>query len=125
MTVGAGAPRVPARAFGARAERPWVMFHDVRPPSSLRLKPPAPPRHRLGLVVSLVLHGLVIGVLVARGDQLFRPPAGPALFGNLAAAASGGGGGGPRVAYITLPSPPKAQASAAKPRPVAPPREVP
>jgi hypothetical protein len=97
------------------------MFNTVRPPPSLHLKPPPPPGHRTGLVVSLVLHGLVIGLLLAGGERLFQRPAGSALFGNLAAA-SGGDGGGPRVAYITLPSPPKAEASAPKPAKVAPPR---
>jgi hypothetical protein len=105
------------------------MFHNVRPPSSLRLKPPAPPRHHLGLALSLLLHGLLIGLVVAKGEQLFQRAAGPALFGDLAGA-SAGGGGGSRVAYITLPSLPKPEPPkppvVARPKPVvSPPREPP
>jgi hypothetical protein len=54
-----------------------------------------------GLVLSLLIHAVIIGLAVRTGDRLWSralAPGDPALRG-------GGGGGGPRVAYITLPPP--------------------
>jgi hypothetical protein len=85
---------------------------------TLHLKLPQSRRRYLGLAVSLVLHGLLIGLLVAHGDRLWSrtlAPGDPALRGG---GSSGAGGGPNRVAYITLPSlaPPEAP-----PRPRVPP----
>jgi hypothetical protein len=76
----------------------------TRPPVTLHLKLPQSRRRYLGLAVSLVLHGLLIGLLVEHGDRLWSrtlAPGNPALRGG---GSSGGGGGPNRVAYITLPS---------------------
>ncbi len=53
-------------------------------------------------MLSLALHGLLIGLLVHRGGRIWSrtlAPGDPALQSG-----GGGGGGGNRVAYITLPS---------------------
>jgi outer membrane biosynthesis protein TonB len=70
------------------------------------LKLPVTRRHYGGLALSLVLHGLVLGLLVRQGERLWSGSLAPgdrALSGH----DSGGGGGGNRVAYITLPSIPE------------------
>ncbi|HZA98280.1 MAG TPA: hypothetical protein VE399_05850 [Gemmatimonadales bacterium] len=98
----------------------------TRPPVPLTLKPPAPPRRYLGLGVSLVLHGLVLALLVTRGERLWSRTLAPGFPAPGAAADGGSGGGGSRVAYITLPPMPKTEPP---PRPkvvkvVPPPRQV-
>jgi len=89
------------------------------------LRLPAAPRRYGGLAASLVLHGLVLGLLVLRGERLWS---GSFTLGDTAlpGSNSGGGGGGKRVAYITLPSipqpasPPSVRVTA----PVLPPKSV-
>ena len=79
-------------------------------------------RRRYGaLVASLVLHGLVFGLLLMQGERLWMRG-----FTLGDTALPGGGGGGNRVAYITLPSisqpasPPSVRVTA----PVPPPKSV-
>jgi outer membrane biosynthesis protein TonB len=81
--------------------------------------------------VSLAVHGALLAVIVLQGDRLWRrtpAPGTPALF----LVPGGGGGGGNRMAYITLPSPPRAAPEPPSPappppdpEPVQPPVEVP
>jgi periplasmic protein TonB len=92
----------------------------------LKLKLPQSQRHYAGLTASLVLHGMLIGLLVAQGDRLWSrtlAPGDPALRAGANAAA---GGGPNRVAYITLPSIPEPEAPAVPrvPAPVPPPKPV-
>src|SRR5215210_6449881 len=77
--------------------------------------------------MSLAFHGLLLAALVAHGERLWShtpPPGRPGFSSN---ASSSGGGGGPRVAYITLPSVPKAETHPAPrvPLPTSPQRRVP
>jgi len=77
------------------------------------------------LAASLVLHGLVLGLLVMHGDRLGS--GGLTLADTtLPGSNSGSGGGGNRVAYITLPSIPQpaSQPSVRVPAPVPPPKSV-
>ena len=94
---------------------------------------PIPPSLRLphsrarlgGLAVSVIVHTLLIGLLVAHGEQLWSRTLAlgdPALKNG---GRSAGGGGGNRVAYITLPSLPEPVAAAPRvPPPVPAPRRV-
>ena len=84
---------------------------------------PAAPRRYGGLAASLVLHGLVLGLLVVHGDRLWK---GSFTLGDTAMSGSnsGGGGGGNRVAYITLPSIPQPAPSVRVRAPVPPPKSV-
>jgi hypothetical protein len=62
---------------------------------------PAPHRRYDGLVGSVLLHLLLLGLLIHRGDRLWSAtlaPGDPALPRG-----GGGGGGGNRLAYIILP----------------------
>ena len=79
---------------------------STRRPVTPGLRLPATPRRYGGLAASLVLHGLVLGLLVMRGDRLWSHSV---TLGDAAlpGSNSGGGGGGNRVAYITLPSIPQ------------------
>lgn len=75
-----------------------------------------------GLVISVLLHGALLGFVVLEGERLWRRtlrPGAPSLF----QLGGGGGGGGNRVAYITLPSPPAA--APVMPKTVPPPVETP
>jgi len=87
------------------------------------LRLPAAPRRYGGLAASLVLHGLVLGLLVVHGDRLWK---GSFTLGDTAMSGSnsGGGGGGNRVAYITLPSIPQPAPSVRVRAPVPPPKSV-
>jgi outer membrane biosynthesis protein TonB len=70
-----------------------------------------------------VFHGILLAVIVFRGDRLWRrtlEPGAPSLF---LFQGGGGGGGGNRVAYITLPSPP--EPAPRPPAPVMPPETPP
>jgi len=88
------------------------------------LLPPARRRYG-GLVVSVLLHGALVGFVLLQGERLWRrtlQPGAPSLFQG-----GGGGGGGNRVAYITLPSAPRTEAPVMPrvvPPPVTPPPEV-
>ena len=82
----------------------------ARSPVTLDLKLPQSRRRWSSLAASLLLHGLLLGLLVAHGDRLWSrnlAPGNPALRGR----SSGAGSGGNRVAYITLPSPPEPAAT--------------
>ena len=99
---------------------------STRRPVTPGLRLPGTRRRYSGLAVSLVLHGLVLGLLVMHGERLWS---GGFTYGDtsLPGSNSGSGGGGNRVAYITLPpipqpaSPPPVQVTA----PVPPPQPVP
>jgi hypothetical protein len=96
----------------------------TRRPVTPGLRLPSAPRRYGGLAASLILHGLVLGLLILHGQRLFSRSFSP---GNAApAGANSGGGGGNRVAYITLPSSPEpVSPPAVKTRaPVPPPRRV-
>jgi outer membrane biosynthesis protein TonB len=69
---------------------------------------PHSPGSYAGLVLSVSLHAIIILLLIAAGERLWSHTASQ---GNpsLAGSRPGGGGGGSRVAYITLPSLPKAE----------------
>jgi hypothetical protein len=54
-------------------------------------------------MASLLVHGALLALLVAKGDQLWNRAFGPDLGAFRGGAQSGSGGGGPRVSYITLP----------------------
>ena len=98
---------VPARASYPEKLVSTVMFGPV----TLNLKLPQSPRRWSGLTVSLLLHGLVLGLVVTYGDRLWTrtlAPGDAVLFGGKV---SGAGGGGNRVAYITLPSLPEPAAA--------------
>jgi hypothetical protein len=71
--------------------------------------------------VSLLFHGALLALVFFGGDRLWRrsfAPGTPSLFPTNA-----GGGGGNRVAYITLPSPPRP--APPPPAPVVPPKVPP
>jgi hypothetical protein len=83
-------------------------YHEgpTRSPVTLDLKLPQSPRRWSGLWASLLLHGLLLGLLVAHGERLWsRTASGDAALRGGRSLASGGGGN--RVAYITLPSIPE------------------
>jgi hypothetical protein len=95
----------------------------TRPPSPLRLLRPSRPRPYGGLIVSLLLHGALLALLVTEGERLWKrtPTPGPISLSLGGDAAGGSGGGSPRVAYITLPPMPEAEAPPVpKPPPVLP-----
>jgi hypothetical protein len=129
-----GSSRVPARVFEPGQVRLSVIFRNqhiavednTRPPVPLTLKPPTSPRRYLGLGASLALHGVLLALLVMRGEQLFSrtlAPGTPAL----GPATSESGGGGSRVAYITLPPMPRTEPPPPRPKivkAVPPPRKV-
>lgn len=97
----------------------------TRAPVAPKLRLPGTRRHYDGLAASLLLHALLLGLLIAHGEQLWSATKTPGTLGVSGGSASGGGGN--RVAYITLPSPPSA-ASIRPPvvtPPVTPPRVVP
>jgi len=75
----------------------------TRPPVPLTLRQPAGPRRYVGLGVSLALHGLLLALLVTRGERLWRRTLAPGSPAPGASASGESGGGGSRVAYITLP----------------------
>jgi hypothetical protein len=102
-----------------------VLEELTRAPVTPKLRLPGPRRHYDGLAVSLVLHALLLGLLIAHGERLWSATKTAGALGISGGSASGGGGN--RVAYITLPSPP-AVASIRPPRmtpPVTPPRVEP
>jgi hypothetical protein len=98
----------------------------TRRPVTPGLKLPGTRRRYSGLAASLVLHGLVLGLLVMHGERLWS---GGVTFGDrsLPGSSSESGGGGNRVAYITLPSIPQPASppSVRVPAPVPPPQPVP
>lgn len=90
------------------------------------LRLPGSRRRYSGLVASLLLHGLVLGLVVAHAERLVNRSLAPGGSARSGASADRGGGGN-RVAYITLPSLPQ-PAPAPTVRvtvPVPPPRSVP
>ncbi|MFL5512830.1 MAG: hypothetical protein ACJ8CN_10420, partial [Gemmatimonadales bacterium] len=91
-----------------------------------RLEPPVSRRRPVGLMLSLAFHAALLAALVARGEKIWGRTPAPGFPGRSGSASTGGGGGGPRVAYITLPSLPKAQTPPAHraPPPVPTPRPV-
>src|SRR5439155_9420026 len=129
--AGAGTP-APARAYGdsrcvpslggARRRLSFgprctgsTLEGSTRAPVTPTLSIPAPHRRYDGLVGSVLLHLLLLGLLIHRGDRLWSAtlaPGDPALPRG----GGGGGGGGNRVAYITLP--PVAPAAAQRTFPV-------
>jgi periplasmic protein TonB len=77
----------------------------TRRPVTPSLKLPATPHRYGGLAASVILHGLLVGLLAVQGDRLWSHTLDQ---GNPApGSSSAGGGGGNRVAYITLPSLPR------------------
>ena len=73
--------------------------------------------------MSVLLHGLLLGVILTQGERLWRrtpTPGAASLFG-----AGGGGGGGNRVAYITLPLATPAAPTMPAAAPVPPPEPTP
>ncbi|MGH7498975.1 MAG: hypothetical protein ACREL3_09005, partial [Gemmatimonadales bacterium] len=94
-------------------------------PAPFRLDLPREPRRRGGLLASLVVHALVIGLAIGHGERIWSRTLAP---GDAALAmGGGGGGGGNRVAYITLPSIVPSTAPRATPvtPPKAPPKPIP
>ena len=93
-------------------------------PPTLKL-PGTRPRYS-GIAASLALHALLLALLVLHGERIWSRtlPPGPVALGD--PGSSAGGGGGPRVAYITLPSLPKAETPVARKvsPPVIPPKRV-
>ncbi len=81
----------------------------TRPPAPFNLEPPVSRQRPLGLILSLGLHVVLLAALVAKGEKIWGRTPAPGLPGRPGSASAGGGGGGPRVAYITLPSLPKAE----------------
>jgi hypothetical protein len=95
----------------------------ARSPGTPNLLPPESRRRYDGLLVSVLLHLLVIGLAVAHGERLWSrtlAPGDPALPQG-----GGGGGGGNRVAYISLPLfVPPPRAPAVRVQPIVPPKQV-
>jgi outer membrane biosynthesis protein TonB len=81
---------------------------------------PGSDRRYGGLVASLLLHGLLVGLIVLSGDRLWRRLPTPGEPSLIALAGSGGGGGGNDVRYITLPPAPRPAAAPVMPPPKAP-----
>ncbi|HZA92382.1 MAG TPA: hypothetical protein VE420_07125 [Gemmatimonadales bacterium] len=81
---------------------------STRSPVTPQLTMPHPPHRFGGLAGSLVLHGFLVAALVFHGERLWSRTA-SAGDPTLARGATAGGGGGRRVAYITLPSIPRAE----------------
>ena len=78
---------------------------------------PGSDRRYGGLVASLLLHGLLVGLIVLSSDRLWRRLPTPGVPSLIALEGGGGGGGGGNdVRYITLPPAPRPA-----PRPVMPP----
>ncbi len=75
------------------------------------MKLPQTPRRWSGLAASLVLHGVVLGLLVTHGERLWSRTLAPGDALRLGGSPSASGGGGNRVAYITLPSLPEPAAT--------------
>ena len=96
---------------------------STREPSlSPHLSFPPGRRRYLGWTLSLLFHGVLLAIVVFHGDRLWQrtlEPGAPSLF----LFQGGGGGGGNRVAYITLPSTPRAEPP--PPTPVTPPETPP
>jgi hypothetical protein len=104
----------------------------TRARESLDLKLPSQRQGYSGLIASVVLHLLLIGILIHQGERLFSTALAPGLPGSGVEANTQSGGGGSRVAYITLPSIPEPEARPVPKRPtpapvpkpvVTPPRE--
>ena len=98
----------------------------TRPPVPLTLKLPLRRQRYFGLGASLLLHGVVVALLVTRGERLWSRTLAPGAPAPGSQAGGESGGGGSRVAYITLPPMPRTEAPA---RPkvvkaVPPPRQV-
>ncbi len=95
----------------------------TRSPAGPNLLLPESRRRYDGLVVSLLLHTLVIGLAVYHGERLWSrtlAPGDPALPRG-----GGGGGGGHQVAYISLPLfVPPVPPPAVRIKPIAPPQQV-
>jgi hypothetical protein len=75
---------------------------STRAPVTPTLSIPGSQRRYHGFLASVLLHLLLLGLLIHRGDRLWSAalaPGDPALPEG----GGGGGGGGNRVAYITLP----------------------
>ena len=77
----------------------------TRRPVTPSLKLPGAPHRYGGLAASILLHGLLVGLLVVQGDRLWSHTLVPG--NSTPGSSSAGGGGGNRVAYITLPSIPR------------------
>ena len=83
----------------------------TRSPAPLKLKLPQSRRRWSGLTASLLVHGVVLGLVLTYGERLWSrtaAPGDPLILGGRPSAA---GGGGNRVAYITLPSLPEPAAA--------------
>jgi hypothetical protein len=95
----------------------------TRSSAGLHLLLPESRRRYDGLVLSLLLHALVIGLAVYHGERLWSrtlAPGDPALPRG-----GGGGGGGHQVAYISLPLfVPPVPPAAARIEPIIPPKPV-
>jgi hypothetical protein len=96
------------------------------PPVTPQLTMPHRPRRFSGLAGSLVLHGVIVALIVFQGEKLWSRTA-SAGDSTLPRGSTAGGGGGRRVAYITLPSPPRVEAAPkfTVTAPVPPPKTVP
>jgi hypothetical protein len=97
---------------------------STRAPTTPKLRLPHSRARLGGLAVSVALHALLIGVLVAHGEELWT---GTRALGDPAPKNGGrsSGGGGNRVAYITLPSLPEPAATTPRvPPPVPAPRRM-
>ncbi|MEO7987305.1 MAG: hypothetical protein ABI766_12295 [Gemmatimonadales bacterium] len=105
----------------ARSQEPPSAEASTRTPVPPRLNVPREPRRRLGLLLSLAVHALILGLAIGHGERIWSrtlAPGDPALLMG-----GGGGGGGNRVAYITLPA--VAPSTAARATPVVPPAPIP
>ncbi|HEY7635278.1 MAG TPA: hypothetical protein VH763_07030 [Gemmatimonadales bacterium] len=94
----------------------------TRSPAGLNLLLPESRRRYDGLVVSLLVHVLVIGLAVYHGERLWSRTLAP---GDPALPRGGGGGGGHQVAYISLPLfVPPVPPPAVRIEPIVPPKQV-
>jgi len=91
-----------------RIDVPSSAEASTRLPVTPQLTLPQRPRRFSGLAGSLLLHGVLIGLVVFHGERLWSRSA-SAGDPALARGATAGGGGGRRVAYITLPSIPRVE----------------
>ncbi len=83
----------------------------TRSPAPLKLKLPQSRRRWSGLTASLLVHGVVLGLVLTYGERLWSRTAAPGDPLVLGGRPSAAGGGGNRVAYITLPSLPEPAAA--------------